>query len=76
MTGDGILHGDKALIRPGIQPRNGEIAAVQVGDDYQATLKRVWFGPGRGKITLKASNPAFEDQIIPVKRLRVAGVYR
>jgi repressor LexA len=76
MTGDGILFGDKVLIRPGMQPRNGEIAAVQVGDDYQVTLKRVWFGPGRGKITLKASNPAYENQIIPAKRLRVAGVYR
>src|SRR5438046_1188931 len=33
MIGDGILPGDKVLIRPNIEPVNGEIAAVQVGDD-------------------------------------------
>ncbi len=52
MIGDGILPNDKVLIRPGLQVRNGEIAAVQVGDDYEATLKHIHFGPGRGKITV------------------------
>lgn len=76
MIGDGILLGDKVLIRPGVQVQNGEIAAVHIGDDYLVTLKHVHFWPGRGKVTLRASNPAHEDIVVAAKDLRVVGVYR
>ncbi len=76
MIGDGILPGDKVLLRPNVQVRNGEIAAVHVGDEYLATLKHVKFGPGRGKVTLKASNPDYKDIIAPSKNVQVVGVYR
>jgi repressor LexA len=76
MIGDGILPGDKVLLRPNVQVRSGEIAAVQVGDEYQATLKHVHFGPGRERVTLKASNPFYKDIVVAAKDLRLAGVYR
>lgn len=76
MIGDGILADDKVLIRPNIEPRNGEIAAVQVGDDYRATLKHVRFRPGRSKVTLEASNSNYRPVVVPARDVRIAGVYR
>ena len=76
MIGDGILHGDKVLIRPNTEPVNGEIAAVQVGNDYRATLKHVRFRPGRSKITLEASNSRYRPVVVPAGDVRIAGVYR
>jgi repressor LexA len=76
MIGDGILPGDKVLVRPNVEPVNGEIAAVQVGDDYRATLKHVRFRPGRGKITLEASNSSYRPVVVPARDVRIAGVYR
>ncbi len=76
MIGDGIMSGDKVLLRPDVQVNDGEIAAVQVGDDYRATLKHVHFGPGRTKLTLAASNPKYAPTIVASADVRVAGVYR
>lgn len=76
MIGDGIMPGDKVLLRPNVDVRNREIAAVQIGDDYKATLKHIQFGPGRSRITLAASNPKYGPIIIPSAEVRVAGVYR
>ena len=76
MIGDGILSGDKVLLRPNVQIKNGEIAAVQIGADYLATLKRVYFGPGRNKVTLKASNPNYRDITTSAKDVKIAGVFR
>ena len=42
MTGDGILDGDLVLIRPDSDVPKGAIAAVCVGDEREATLKRVF----------------------------------
>jgi repressor LexA len=76
MIGDGILSGDKVLLRPHVQIKNGEIAAVHIGADYLATLKRVYFGPGRNKVTLKASNPNYRDITTSAKDVKIAGVFR
>jgi repressor LexA len=76
MIGDGIMPGDKVLLRPDVQVQEREIAAVQVGDDYRATLKHVHFGPGRSKLTLAASNPKYLPIIVASADVRVAGVYR
>ena len=76
MIGDGILHGDRVLIRPNTEPVNGEIAAVQVGNDYRATLKHVRFKPGRSKIILEASNSRYRPVVVPAGDVRIAGVYR
>lgn len=76
MIGDGILPGDKVLLRPDVEVKDREIAAVQVGDDYRATLKHVHFGPGKTKVTLTASNAKYRPTIVGSAEVRVAGVYR
>ena len=53
----GITDGDLAVIRQQERVEDGEIAAVQIGDE--ATLKRVYVGSGG--IRLKAENDAFPD---------------
>ncbi len=82
MVGDGILPGDLVLLRPGVDPAQGEIAAVQVGGeegeyaggDYEATLKRVYREGSR--VRLKAANPAYPDRVVPGEAVQVVGVFR
>ena len=74
MIGDGILDGDLVLLRPDIEWRNGEIAAVHVGDAYEATLKRVFVEGAR--IILRASNPEYPDLVTAAAEIKVAGVFR
>ena len=76
MVGDGILPGDKVLLRPDVQVQQGEIAAVHVDNEGSATLKHVYAFPERRQIVLKASNPAYEDIILAEQSVKVAGVYR
>jgi repressor LexA len=80
MIEDGILPGDRVLIRPNIQVGNGEIAAVaqeELGSgDYLATLKRVYHEPGHKTVRLKASNAKYEDLVVPASQLRIVGAYR
>ena len=76
MIGDGILDGDKVLLRPGVEPYAGEIAAVLVGDTHEATLKHFLPLPESGQIKLRASNPGYRDVIVPAETVKVAGVYR
>lgn len=76
MVGDGILDGDKVLLRPGVEARSGEIAAAVVGDAHEATLKRILFQQGEKSITLRASNPAYPDLIVPADDVKIAGVFR
>lgn len=74
MTGDGILDGDLVLLRPGIPVPHGAIAAVCVGDDREATLKRVF--PEGPLVRLRAAHPAYRDIIVPAEAVTVAGVFR
>lgn len=76
MIGDGILHGDKVLLRPNTETHSGEIAAVLVGDAHEATLKRIYFTPGGKTITLRASNPSYSDTVVPAGQVKIAGVFR
>ncbi len=82
MTGDGIFEGDKVLLRPNVQLESGEIAAVLVGAEHEATLKRVHLLPGTensaqsGEVLLCASNPAYPDRLLPAEDVRIAGVFR
>lgn len=84
MTGDGIFEGDKVLLRPQVQLESGEIAAVLVGADHEATLKRVHLSPPQsahtphssGEVLLRASNPAYPDRRLPAEDIRIAGVFR
>jgi repressor LexA len=76
MVGDGILEGDKVLLRPDVTVGNGEIAAVLIGTDYEATLKRVFFTATTRKITLRASNPRYPDMQVKADDIKIAGVFR
>ena len=74
MTGDGILDGDKVLLRPGVDVREGEIAAVQVGSDHEATLKHVF--RERARVRLRAGNPRYADILVAAAEVKIAGVFR
>jgi len=76
MIGDGILDGDKVLLRPDVEPHSGEIAAVEVGEDQEATLKHIIPVQQGKKVILRASNPAYPDIEVSSRRLHVAGVLR
>lgn len=77
MTGAGIHDGDLVLIRPDVDIRPGEICAVCIGDNYEATLKRVWLNAkGSGGVRLQAANPDYPDQEYPLGSVRIVGVMR
>ncbi len=79
MTGDGIREGDRVLLRPGLVADGGTIAAVQIADEagrYEATLKHVHLLPQQNQVRLRASNPRYEDIVVPAETVEVVGVYR
>ena len=57
MTGARIFDGDVVFIRSQSAVENGEIAAVIINDE--ATLKRVYYYPGEGKLILSPENPRY-----------------
>jgi repressor LexA len=74
MTGDGIMDGDLVLLRPNAEVPNGSIAAACVGDEREATLKRVFFEEDR--VRLRAAHPAYPDVVVPGASLWVAGIFK
>lgn len=76
MIGDGIQNGDLVLIRPNVQPNNGEIAAVAIGDERCATLKRVCFLPESEEVELHPSNPDMKPLRVPADEVYISGVFR
>ena len=63
MVGARILDGDIVFVRKQDMVDNGEIAAVVVNNDSEATLKRLYYYQDKGLLILKAENPAYEDLI-------------
>lgn len=63
MVGARILDGDIVFIQKQDMVENGEIAAVVVNNDSEATLKRLYYYPDKGVLILKPENPAYEDLI-------------
>lgn len=61
MLNAGISDGDIVLIKEMKIVNNGEIAAVIIGDD--ATLKRVYYYPDKGKLILTPENPNYEPLV-------------
>ena len=76
MIGDGILDGDWVLLRPNLALKQGEIAAVLVGEAHEATLKRVFQVPKKSEIILRASNPRYPDLVARAEDVKVAGIFR
>jgi repressor LexA len=74
MMGDGILDGDLVLLRPQVEVPQGAIAAACVGDEREATLKRVFFE--KDQVRLRASNPVYPDVVVPADVISFAGVFK
>ena len=64
-----ILDGDIVFIRKQDIVENGEIAAVVVNNESEATLKRVFYYPEKSLLILKPENPAYEDFIFQNEEL-------
>lgn len=69
MIGARILDGDIVFIRQQDMVDNGEIAAVVVNNDSEATLKRLYYYQEKGLLILKPENPAYEDLIFQKEEL-------
>lgn len=69
MTNARILDGDIVFIRKQDIVENGEIAAVVVNNESEATLKRVFYYPEKSLLILKPENPAYEDFIFQNEEL-------
>lgn len=64
-----ICDGDIVFIRKQDMVDNGEIAAVVVNNDSEATLKRLFYYKEKALLILKAENPAYEDLIFQNEEL-------
>lgn len=64
-----IHDGDVVFIRKQEMVDNGEIAAVVVNNESEATLKRLFYYKEKGLLILKAENPTFEDLIFQGEEL-------
>lgn len=64
-----IFDGDIVFIRAQEMVENGEIAAVIVNNDSEATLKRLYYYHEKSLLILKAENPAYEDLIFQGEEL-------
>ena len=74
MTGARIYDGDIVFIKQMPMVNNGEIAAVII--DNEATLKRVYFYPEKGKLVLQAENPKYEPMVFigeELNEIRILG---
>lgn len=69
-----IHDGDIVFVRKQSMVDNGEIAVVLIEDE--ATLKRVFYYPGKAKLILQAENPSFEPFVYigeEISRIRILG---
>ena len=64
-----IHDGDIVFIRKQEMVENGEIAAIIVNSDSEATLKRLFYYYDKNLLILKAENPAYEDLIFQNEEL-------
>lgn len=64
-----ISDGDIVFIKKQDIVENGEIAAVVVNNDNEATLKRFYYYAEKSMVILKAENPAYEDLIFTNEEL-------
>lgn len=64
-----IHDGDIVFIRQQDTVENGEIAAVVINSDSEATLKRLYYYREKALLILKAENPIYEDQIYQDEQL-------
>jgi len=71
MIDAGLVPGQYVIVRPGIEPKNGDICAVWV-EGSGGTLKRVFFEDGF--VRLQPANRAYRSVIYPADIVRIQGV--
>lgn len=76
LIGLGIHPGDLVLLRPGQEPRQGEVAAVHTNHGQGGSLKRVYLDPDSDLVRLQAAHPAHPDQELPSAEVLITGVMR
>lgn len=69
MIGARIKDGDIVFIRKQEIVDNGDIAAVIVNDNSEATLKRLFYYQEKALLILRAENPKYEDLIFTKEEL-------
>lgn len=67
----GLLPGQYVIVRPGTEPRNGDVCAVWV-EGQGSTLKQVFFEDGY--VRLQPANSAYRAQVYPADIVQVQGV--
>lgn len=71
MTGAGIHHGDLLIVDRSLEPASGRVVVAALNGEL--TVKRLQ--RSRGKVTLKAENPAYPDIVIgDEQELQIWGV--
>jgi SOS-response transcriptional repressor LexA len=76
MIGDFIMEGDQVQLEMGVKLTElepGEIAAVMVGEDYEATLKHVEYDRETQMVTLRASNLKYQPIVVPAAQVHIVG---
>lgn len=77
-----IERGDLVMLRPNIEPGQGDICAVQIWEtddgagECEGTLKKFYFDPKTGDVRLVPLNPLYPEIESPGNRVEVIGVYR
>ncbi len=69
MKGAGILEGDLVVVRPGVEPIDGDIVVALIGDE--ATVKRFYRKAAR--VVLKPENPDMEPVELDSRDVRILG---
>ena len=69
MKGAGIMEGDIVVVRPGVEPRQGDIVVALIEDE--ATVKR--FYRKAGKVILKPENTDMEPVELDPRDVRILG---
>ena len=67
----GLIPGQYVIVRPGVEPKSGDICAVWV-DGRGGTLKRVFFE--EGYVRLQPANSAYRAETYPAELVRIQGV--
>ena len=69
-----ILDGDIVFVRKQDMVENGEIAAVVVSSENEATLKRLYYYKEKNLLILRAENPVYEDMIYQGEELNAVHI--
>lgn len=73
MVDEGIIEGDYVVVQPGGDAQNGDLVVAYVGEDQEATVKRLH--RSGGQVELRAANPAYRPIQVAAgdPHFRVAG---